>query len=318
MSKLKLILVFVLAVGAFFVQQAQAVQMKRYQIKSGNVKYIYKGNGGMGIRSGEENVVWNNFGLKEKRTSTYDVEVLGFKQTHSSIQFIDGEWSYSLDPKTNQAMRIKYSDMFKNKTNDKKMQGQWFSEDMIKSLGAVKKGKKTILNKKCTNYFMEEWGSEVCVYKGVPLITVMDYMGIGMTIEAVEFIENAKVQTKELALPSNVDIVDAPQIAQAGLTSDQAASVKEALGMFKQMQNANKELAEDPEYQEYLEYKRQKEAMQDQAEQNQPTTASSQDPGKSAADAIKGAAVGGVKDGVKNETRRGMRNLISGAVRSLF
>ena len=291
---------------------AQALD-KRYQIKSGKVTYTFTGDG-LGSQKGREELKWIDFGRQEKRESEMEINVMGFNQSSRSVHVIDGEWAYTFDPAEKTATRIKYTDMLQEQSSNKVAKFQVMSDELLAQMGGVKTGTEKVLGRTCSNYHLESWETDVCVYKGVPLLTRMNLMGINTVIEAVAFEENAAVNPADVTLPEGLTIIDGTEMLTVAREAIDPQVMKETMGTLKQAGDA---WQQSPEYQEYLEMKKAQALIPpsgDQPEEEAVTAGITQ----KAADAATQGVADGVTGSIKSETRRGVQKAIGGAFRSLF
>lgn len=226
--------VLVLVVFAGLILGGQADAMKRYDSRSGYIKY--EGS------TGTEELYWDNYGEREARYRNTSVTVFGMTQTDNSIDIIDGDWVYSVQPDKGIATKVNYADMMKQMTGSNAQQPREFSEAMIKQWGGEKIGTEKILGKNTEIYKFNMMGDyRVWLYKKtIPLKMEMKSAMFSMSNVATEFKENARVDAAKFKLPTNVKIVE--QDVGKMPTAEEMQDYRKAM---ETMQN-------DPEFQESM------------------------------------------------------------------
>jgi len=222
---------------------------KRYQIKSGYIKYEISG-----YTDGIQEIYFDNYGQKEFQINKTTVNMFGVKKTTKSKSLIDGDWMYSIEG--NKATKYNYKEMMQVFAKKNNQGAKAFSEDMIKAMGGKKAGSDKVLGKKCDVYEFTNMGNKACIYKGMPLRTTSNMMGMEFNMQAVEFKENIKIDPEQLALPAGIKVVDGPPIDYADMPD-----MKEMQESMKKMNEMQNQLKESGEYQEMME---QMKAMQNQ------------------------------------------------------
>ncbi len=237
------------AIAVLVVSVGQADAMKRYETRSGYIKY--EGT------NGSEELYWDNYGEKEARYRNTTVTVFGMTQTDNSVDIIDGDWLYTYKPGDAQAKKINYTEMMQQMTNSKASQPREFSEAMIKQWGGEKVGEERILGKKTEIYQFSMMGDyKVWLYKKtIPLKMQANAMMINIESEAKEFKENARIDSAKFQLPSNVQIVeeniDMPNPEQMQAYREQMNNMQNDPEFQAAMQQM-KELQNNPEFQNAL------------------------------------------------------------------
>jgi len=180
---------------------------KRYLVESGIVKYKTTINGKvMGSTvsgKGESTLYFKNWGaleLKEEESSQVTkIHILGQKKEETynnhSITKLDNGAVYAVDfenKKINKTQNMG-AELFKN-TDVNKM-----GNEMLQKMGANQ-----LDNKKFMGYDCEVWdlnGTKQYFYKGIPLKSEMEIMGITTIIEATEAKFDTKVSDNKFELP---------------------------------------------------------------------------------------------------------------------
>ncbi len=184
--------------------------LKRYQLKSGIVKYKTRINGkvmGSTIEgSGTQELYFKNWGGTELKKSEEKkithINIFGQKKTEvehtKTIDKLDNGKSYTVD-ETNKVIYVRQDPAMNLMKNIKKEDVSAVGESMLKSLGGKKTGTGKVLGYTCDIWQIP--GGKQWIYKGVPLKIQMSIMGITTTNEATEAKFNISVPDKYFKLP---------------------------------------------------------------------------------------------------------------------
>lgn len=236
----------------------QQKKLKRYEVKSGIVKYKITINGKvMGSTvtgSGTESLFFKNWGaielVESNSTKTTKMHFLGKEKINSqnthTISKLENGKSYSVDFKnaTIYLQRDPMMELMKNTNTDAGNSGK----KMLKAMGGNKVGEESFLGYPC-----EIWdasGIKQWIYKGVTLKIESKTMGITTIKEAIQAKFNIPVSDSDFKLPNF------PIIKETNYLSNDAyqAEQQETKVKMKQMQNMTfsefKKMAKkDPEMQ---------------------------------------------------------------------
>ena len=295
MKRIKIILTLALTAFLFNLTQAEAAQ-KRYEIKSGHIQYKISGQS-----NGTEDLYWSNFGEKEARYAKTTINIFGMNQSTNTISYMDGDWSYSYDPKSNVASKMNYKE-FMGDMADKNPQD--FRDEMLATYGGEKIGTEKILGKKCDVYKLTKMNDyKVWIYKGLPLKSEANMMGFSFQTEAVEFKENAKIDEAKLTVPKEAIIRDVDLTA-----------MKNAQG--KQMDfEALNEMKNSPEFQEAME---KMQAMQNDPKMQKAIQEAQAAQMNNQSQANREAVQAMKEEAANNAAEEGAKKAISGALKSFF
>lgn len=323
MSQFKKLIILVLPVLFILAGQSEAAS-RRYEIKSGYVKYENS--------NGTDELFWDNYGEKEARYSETTINVMGMTNTSQSIDIIDGEWSYNYDPATNIATRYNQVELMQKMTGSQSRAPRDFSDEMLESLGGVKVGTETILNKNTDVYQLQNLGNfKVWVYKGVSLKSEGSMMGMTFTSQAVELEENVEIEEAKLVLPEGAEIVEGDleeipnpeemrEAQEQMLEMQNDPEVQEAMQQMEEIQNSAEyqdamqqmqEMQNDPQYEDAL-----NEVQQYQ--KTGKTTKNSNTMTDKAGSIIQQETNAAVEDTIRSTTRDGVRKALGGGLKSIF
>ena len=309
-------LLFIVFLTMVFVQPAESFG-KRYDVKSGIVKFKTSGSA-----DGTETLYFEDHGKREARYTETSVSFFGINQTTQTVNIIDGEWSYSYDPKTRKGSRVDYKKQIEQMTNGQAKDMKNFSKDVLKAMDAKKIGTEKVLNKKADVYLVENMGYKIWLYKGVPLKVEVNFMGFNFNMEAVSFEENVRIDAAMLKVPTDVEFTDVTEYVQ----NVNAAELNDAMGAMKNarsqvssqdMEEAQRQMAEAQKQFAEAQKKMQEAQAQMEAEQASNTA----NGGNFAQETMSGAADSAgsaVQESVNDAAKTGVKKLFGGAMKSLF
>lgn len=199
-----------------------AAPQKRYSIKSGIVEYSVSG-----MQEGVTTLYFDEFGQKEARYTNSTSKFMGFSQSTQDVNFIDGDFAYHYDPKTNSATKMNYKEFAADLAKARgKKSIEDFGEEMMKEMGGTKTGSKKILGYKCDVWEIPNFMTTACVYKNsIPLEMSSTFANFNVTQVATKFQENAKIPKDKIELPQNASIKDMGKLSDH-MSPEQAAQVQ--------------------------------------------------------------------------------------------
>jgi len=226
----------------------QEKQIKRYEIKSGIIEYKTTVSGKiMGMTSagsGIEKLYFKNWGALElveveSKTTTH-TKLFGKESTDESnvhtMSKLDNGKSYHVDFKQRKILLrrdIAMESIKEYNDGDAHQTG----ENMLEAIGGQKIGEEVFMNYKC-----EVWtamGTKMWIYKGIPLKSEANIMGIKTLKVAVKVKLNSEVSDSYFKLP------DFPIVNADGYTTDAEYNQE------KEEMKANAKAMENMTYEEY-------------------------------------------------------------------
>ncbi len=177
-----------------------AQDFKRYQFKSGKVKY--KTSGSM---KGTETMYFDNYGMLELKETKATLEMMGIKQVTDARTIMNGKWVYTIDNNSGKANKVEnplYS-MFPEGGNLEKV-----GEEMMKNMGGKKIGSETLLGKKCDIWEIQKLMSKVWVWKSIPIKSEVNMMGMNITQIATSVEVDIKISADKFKIPEGVEFKD--------------------------------------------------------------------------------------------------------------
>jgi len=230
-----------LMICLIFVSNSEALNKKRYKIKSGIVEYKLTGN-----NQGTDILYFDNFGQQEARYSDTTSSFMGFKHSTKSVYYVDGENTYSYDLKTNVATKMNSGEFVDAMAKSKGAKDyRELGEKMMKDMGGKIIGKKKILGRTCEIWEVEKMGTKTCIYKkSIPLESIVNFMGMEMSTVATSIKENVRIPKDKLFLPKTASIQNMPtmnkaeQQVAAEATTQALGEIPNFADMMKQFSSA--------------------------------------------------------------------------------
>jgi hypothetical protein len=179
----KVIRISVAVVLASGVLQAEST-MKKYSVKSAKIEYSIKGSGNiLGIETktiGKKRLIFDNYGVKELQEESQVNKTKGWgknevKKNHT-MQYMNDLILYKVNFKKKKINRGENHGASMAVSLGGKKNLEEGGEAMLKNMGGKKIG-----TDKVAGYDCDVWkitGSKQCIYKGVPLRTETNIMGI--------------------------------------------------------------------------------------------------------------------------------------------
>lgn len=197
MKNIKIISIFLLLTAVISGLYAEG---KRYEVKSGVVEYAINGGGSiMGISSkttGSEKLTFKNWGNVELHEEKSSTATMGHTDTTHNITKIENGKFFTVD--FDQKEIIEHSPQMLKQMANKDMSKT--GKEMMISMGGKKVGNGKVLGYSCEIW--ELMGSKTWIYKGVPLKTEANIMGMKHTNVATKAKFNISISDKEFKLPN--------------------------------------------------------------------------------------------------------------------
>ncbi len=169
--------------------------------KSGYIKYKLTGS-----TEGIKEVWWDNYGeqRKEIEKSKSSIVIFGMKNEEERhiLTICDKDVCYMVDYVKDIAEKRK--EIYQNEIADQKSakEREKLGEEMFKSMGGKKEGTEKVLGYPCDVYSL--LGSKIWSYKGVPLKTEANLLGMKANIVAVTFKRNISIPKNTFTPPKDV------------------------------------------------------------------------------------------------------------------
>jgi hypothetical protein len=198
MKRLVLLIVF----AVLFSTNADALDLKKYKIKSGIIEYKIEGS-----TKGTEILYFDDWGLREAKETKTQMRIFGIKTETNTLNINDKDWSYNIDLKEKTGTKSS-NDLMKDiigKISEE--EAEQYGEIMYKELDARKVGNETVLGKNCEVWEIRKLNSKVWIYEQVPLKMEVDMLG-KTTYTATKFEANASVPSSKFEVPKGIKITE--------------------------------------------------------------------------------------------------------------
>lgn len=189
--------------------------LKRYDVEAATVKFNVSGS----LQNGTEELVFDQYGIREMKTTNTEFAVAGITQKTSQMVLTEGDKIHSADLATKSGTVIQ-NPLYQNIVDLSKQKDlKDFGEAMMKQLGGKKTGSDTVAGKDCEVWEIASLGSTSCVWKGVTLRTVSKIAGVDVLIEATE-VNEGSVPDSAFEFPADINF-DSQKSAEAQKILDQ-------------------------------------------------------------------------------------------------
>ncbi len=231
----KIALISVLLSVVFLVNAQNEKKRHLYALKSGYVKYELTGN-----TTGTEEMWWDNYGELTKviikaKTVT---EILGFKneQEDHKLEILNNNILYEVDYIENRNTKMDYSldGQGGSQKNMSEEEQKKMEEKILKGMGGKRLGKEKFLSYNCE--VITVLGFKSWIYKGIPLKTTGNILGLETNKIATSFQPNKRISASEFEPPKDVEFED--------LTTQTPAS-NNPLSVAKEQMSRQKEQPEE-------------------------------------------------------------------------
>lgn len=204
-----------------------AIDMKKYQIKSGIVEYKITGT-----QQGTQTLYFDNWGLLTAEFMEVTTKMMGITMRSSTLNLTDKDWTYNinLDDKTGTKISNKELQELMNSTNKKDLEE--LGRKMLEKLGGRKLNNETFMGRDCEVWEISKLNTKVWLYKYISLKSISNIVG-EIVIEATKIDENASVPAEKFIIPKDI------KITKQKFTGEEKKMSEE---MMKMMQNGEFDL----------------------------------------------------------------------------
>ena len=180
---------------------------KRYQVESAMIEYEMSGP-----QKGTEMLYFDKWGMREAKVTNTAMAFVGFTKKTNQLVILDGEWSYSIDLDKKTGTKTKHPLM----QEIAEKQGKDFAkvgEQMMSRMGE-RVGSEEVAGKMCEVWEVKDLGSKSWVWKGIPLKTHVNMVGMRQTVTATKVEADASIPDDKFAIPSGVTITEGPDVKE--------------------------------------------------------------------------------------------------------
>lgn len=180
----------------------QSTLGKRYNIESAMFVTKTSQTGAPAEMDIQTTTYFDDYGENEYTETVTKISVAGYNNETRAFSLRKGLMMYSWNDGQTTGTKMDISNML-----DKQMNYESFSEELKDQFKYKEVGNETIQGKKCQKISMEmDQGAkvEVSTWKGIPMKSVSNMMGITATIEVTELKENPSGMQDKLTIPSGI------------------------------------------------------------------------------------------------------------------
>lgn len=182
------------------------VEFKRYEIQSGIIEFDVQG-----IRQGTETLYFDDWGMREARSSKMQGTVGETVQDFEQKTIMDGEWIIGMDLIRKEGVKsvnTVYVALQQGVPAESLKSMVVLGPEMMQRLGAQKLGNETIAGRTCELWSVPTFHSKSCLWKGLVLMTEVETEDGKIRSEARRIQENAPLDSKVFEIPEGVEIVE--------------------------------------------------------------------------------------------------------------
>ncbi len=174
--------------------------IKRYPCKSGIIEYQLSG-----ASVGTLIIYFDDWGMKEVQYEKSISKMMDVETELNTAQFYlyDSWFTVDFVTKRAQKKRNKLFDELKGKSSFDEILKH--KENQIVEAGGKKNGQEKIIDRLCDIWQINS--DKTWLWKGIPLKTESDIMGIQTISKAVRVIENAEIDSAKFSVPKDVEIL---------------------------------------------------------------------------------------------------------------
>ena len=178
---------------------AQTNNFKRYQLESGIVEYEVTG-----MQNGLIILYFDDYGMREASYENTILEMFGVQQETNTVNYLDGYWQYNVNVTTKTGTKTKNTMLESIVENGNNTDLEEVGMEMFVSMGGKQTGEESFMGKTCEVWTLESMGTTMWIWKGVPLKTETNMMGILMNRRATMFEENVSIPPEKLNIPDDI------------------------------------------------------------------------------------------------------------------
>lgn len=179
------------------------IEIRLYNIPSAIVDYEISG-----LKTGRERLYFDTWGARQVSYTHTKMQVMGLSQEENILKILDGQWSYTIDLPKATGIREK-NPLLKTYVSKIKRNGQLLlGDEVIRDMGGRKAGSNYILGHSCQVWIVPKTHTSYCLWKHLPLLTVMSDSGIELVSRAVSINENVPLKQDIFKIPESISIRD--------------------------------------------------------------------------------------------------------------
>lgn len=192
----------IIAMCLFIAINSNALDIKKYKVKSGIIEYRIEG-----VTTGTETVYFDDWGIKEAKYTTTITKLFGIKQETNTITITDKDWSYNIDLKEKTGTKSSNKQIKELIDGMTQKDYERFGEKMLENMNAKQVGNESILGFNCEVWDIQKMSSKTWNYQYVPLKIEINLLG-KTVYTATKFEPNTKVPVDKFKVPNGITITE--------------------------------------------------------------------------------------------------------------
>ncbi len=177
------------------------IELQRYYIKSGQVKYEISGSA-----TGSSDMYFDNYGMKEADFEKSIIEVMGQKTESDKLTLMDGEWVYSVDFLENVGSKMANPVL---SIADSELDLVAIGRKVMEQMGGKQIGNEDVLGYDCEVWEMQ--GAKIWIHKGILLNTEADMMGMKIVKKAIKIDFDIDIPADKFKVPEGINMTELPE-----------------------------------------------------------------------------------------------------------
>lgn len=180
------------------------LEIRQYGIPSAVVDYEVRG-----LKTGKERLYFDSWGTRQARYIHTRMLIIGLLQEENILEITDGRWRYTIDLPKATAIR-QPNPLVQTYAGKIRRDGRLLlGDEVIRNMGGRKAGTNSILGRSCQVWVVPAKHTSYCLWKHLPLLTVMRDGSVELITRAVAIKENVPVNQDIFKIPASVNITDA-------------------------------------------------------------------------------------------------------------
>jgi len=193
MKKICLVIIVLIVTTSAYGQN-----LKRYQAKSGIIKYKVEGTS-----KGTEILYFDNFGAKEAKQAKLKTTAMGFTQENDQITIMNKATIIVADYKTKTYTKMPNPVFQITRQLEQNIKDtEKFGEELMKSIGGKLVGTETVLGKPCKIWEVKNMSTKTWTYKFIPLKVELNIMGMKISYIATSIKLDVPVPAEKFKIPN--------------------------------------------------------------------------------------------------------------------
>jgi len=169
---------------------------KRYLIQSGTIEYIVSG-----ARRGKETVYFDRWGMREARYSKVSE---GGYMPSNLLKLIKDGWLYTIDFDKRVANKVEDTSTKKIIETHPEVSVIDLRLYAIKNKGGQKIAIEEFRGKKCDGWLIKSTGTQLWLWRGVPIKIVENNKGVVTVYTAISVEEKSEIAEEKFKIPDNI------------------------------------------------------------------------------------------------------------------